>query len=57
MVLKGLGEYYGDRVGRESIDEAIRGARVSNNQRNTIENLPNTSPQNAKFSHVLLLAL
>ena len=30
-VLKGLGENYGDRVGRESIDEGIRDAQGSRN--------------------------
>ena len=57
MVLRGLGKNYGDRVPRESIDEAIRGAQGSKNHRKTIENLPKTSPKNAKFGHVLLLAL
>ena len=57
MVLRGLGEKYGDRVGRESIDEGIRGVQGSKNHRKRAENRPNTFPKNPKFGHVLLLAL
>ena len=52
MVLKGLGKNYGDRVGRESIDEAIRGAQGSKNHgkpSNIDQTLPNKRPNLEKY--------
>ena len=49
MVLKGLGKNYGDRVGRESIDEAIRGPQGPPELQKTTENRPNSFQTNPKF--------
>merc|ERR1712051_652194 len=57
MVLKGLGKNYGDRVGRESIEEAIRGPRWPRKLQKTAENRPKRFQKNPNFDHVLLLAL
>ena len=42
VVLRGLGRNYGDRVGRESIDQAIRGAQRPQNGLKRAENGPKT---------------